>query len=91
MKFLQKRKKFKKSEDFGEKILFNFCYLLTNVKDSQMKNFIFISKKFHWILAFHFDFDNYFVVSRFVGLIKSLALKFHDFPLQIFYNKVSRR
>ena len=75
-------------EDFEEKILFNFSYLISNIKDSQMKNFIFISKEFHWILLFEFDFNNYFVVSRFVGLVKSISLKFYDFPFQIFYNKV---
>ena len=88
VQFLRKKKKFKNVEDFEERILFNLSYLLTNVKDSQMKNFIFISKEFHWLLLFDYDCQNYFVVSRFVGLVKSISLRFYEFPFQIFYNKV---
>ena len=89
VKFLEKCKKFKNFEDFEERVLFIFSYLLTNVKDSRIKNYIFISKEFHWILLFEYNFENYFVVSRFVGFVKSIALKFYEFPFQIFYNKVA--
>lgn len=85
---LELNKKNTISEDFEEKSLFNFSYLLSNIKDSQLVNVIFLSKEFNQVLDFDFDFENYFVVSRYVGLLKSISLKFKDFPFQMFYNQV---
>ena len=69
-------------------MLFNFSYLLSNIKNEEMTNFVYSSRHFQSILAFPYHFKDYFVVSRYVGLIKSITLRFHSFPFQVFYNKV---
>ena len=69
-------------------LLFNFSYFLSNIKNMEMTNFVYSSPFFQSILAFPYYFNDYFVVSRYVGLIKSITLRFHSFPFQIFYNKV---
>ena len=89
--FLTILKTSQKSEQLNEVqdgLLFNFSYFLSNIKSQEITNFVYSSPQFQSILAFPYFFEDYFVVSRYVGLIKNITLRFHSFPFQIFYNKV---
>jgi hypothetical protein len=85
---LEVSKKSAQLNEIQDGLLFNFSYFLSNTKNMEMTNFVYSSPYFQSILAFPYYFNDYFVVSRYVGLIKSITLRFHSFPFQIFYNKV---
>ena len=85
---LETSKKSAQLNEIQDGLLFNFSYFLSNVKHLEMTNYVYSSPQFQSILAFPYYFSDYFVVSRYVGLIKSITLRFHSFPFQIFYNKV---
>ena len=87
---LQNSKSAPNINEIQDGLLFNFAFLLGNVKDKIIINYIFGTQKFQAILAFPYHFDDFFVLSRYVGIIKSISLKFHTFPFYMFFNKVKK-
>lgn len=69
-------------------ILKSYSYLLINLKSNEFTNYVYSQSEFNEILKFPFNFENDDIEFYFINFAKSIMMRFHLYPFEIFYNQV---
>ena len=69
-------------------ILKSYSFLLLNLKNQEIINYVFSNAEFNVMISFDYNFDNEELVFLYINFVKSVAQRYEKFPFEIFYNSV---
>lgn len=75
-------------KDNAIKIIKFYSFFLSNLKNTEIVNYVYSHSNFNNFLTLDFDFEDDEIVFYYVNFVKSLSQQFDNFPFQIFYNSV---
>lgn len=71
------------------KLLKSFSFFILNINEIEISNYIITHKIVNKFLKFNYDFRDEDIVFYYINFAKSIAQKFDQYPLDIFYNVVT--